>query len=579
MVASHNHAVLLRGLRLHEAGDSRPTLVRRSDIKFLDGLLADMSEGGSFAKLTAGTINQGMARNQLAARPVERADRMVLRRTKRELQPPVKLYQPVHRTFQFVVLEAVCDFLPELGEAGLPKLDRTQIESSGLVIRRINGETGLTEAWLSDGNALRGWFPIQEDGLNDDIDPDPQRRPRRLGTGIRELDEQLGLHRIPAEHLSEAVEPLYVAPPDVCAGAARTLLFGMIPTVSLEQSELPTAQLAPPRLEIGQLRDLFADYLTPAGGQRLIPLQLNPLGVDFYQLKQRELTQQDRFLSLLRWVVELDALENPAVIEHLNGITVQLGLDPTTPGLAIVAPFTRITQRGQNNQVIADYLEVRLGDLVADAATRLRDSEIDLTNQITVASGQTLAWSIPTTTLSDEVLGALADRMQSRITEFKLISGERRFDPRRGRYVARAFIRVKREPGCPPQLWWSEYSEVFQIAQHWDHNPDVPPAIIPLPDLPSRAALKAMKPNVAFEVPESLENFLAANGLNAFLEGNATKGNGGGIGILWICSFSIYIIMMIAFIILIIFAILLNIVFNWLIFIRICLPIPVPEEE
>lgn len=577
MVAGTDHPILLRGLDLHAEGDARPSLVQRSEIKFLDGLLADLREGGSFPRLAARSAGQGAA---LAPALSYRQGRqqLLLKARLAAVTAPVKLYQPVHRTFPFAVLEAACDLFPELGRAGQPKLDRTMIESAGLVVRRVDAQTGVAEGWLTDGVGLRGWVPLNEGDLGEDLDPDPRRRPRRLGTGIPELDAQLGLDRRPAATLSEQVEPLFVAPPDVCAAAGRTLLYGMIPTVSLEHTEAPAETLPPPRLDLATMRQLFADYLTPEGGIRAVPLRIDPLGVDFYQAQLLEKSAGDTFLSLLRWLNELDALEHPAAITALNGVTARLALDPETSGLTLAAPFERVTIRDTRGLVRDDFIQVRLGDLALTAATALRDSEVDLTTRATAPSGYTLGWQIPDAAISDAALGALSDRMQQRTIEFKLLAGERRFDPRRGRYVARAFIRVRREPGCPPRIWWSAYSEVFQIAQHWDHNPDVPPTIIPMPGLPTRDALKAMKPNVAFEVPESLQNFLDANGMQNFLDGDASKGKGG-LDILWICSFSIQIIMMIAFTILIIFAILLNIVFNWLIFIRICLPIPVPKGE
>jgi hypothetical protein len=44
--------------------------------------------------------------------------------------------------------------------------------------------------------------------------------------------------------LSESVSPLYIAPPEVCEAAGRTILYGVIPVTSPERSEsvepLPT---------------------------------------------------------------------------------------------------------------------------------------------------------------------------------------------------------------------------------------------------------------------------------------------------------------------------------------------------
>jgi len=57
------------------------------------------------------------------------------------------------------------------------------------------------------------------------------------------------------------------------------------------------------------------------------------------------------------------------------------------------------------------------------------------------------------------------------------------------------------------------------------------------------------------------------------LDGNGiTLGKPGGVGM--ICSFSIQIIFIIAFILMFIFLILLNIVFWWIAFFKICFPVP-----
>jgi hypothetical protein len=578
MITANQHPVLLRGLGLHAAQDARPTLVRRSEIQFVDELLADMTEGGSFARLASKTINQGKISSLLE---VDSNRRNRLKKLGARTTAPVelvKLYQPMHRTFQFVVVEAVCDMFPELGKSGQPRLEREQIESAGLVVRRVSEANGEPEAWLTDGFSLRGWIPLNSGELSENMDPDPALRPRRLGTGVPELDAQLGLDRRPAATLFEIVEPLYVAPPDVCEGSGRTLLFGMVPTVSLEHSEMPAEQLPPPPIHLNLMRSLFRDYLTPAGGTRNVPLRLNPLGIDFYQAGVLQ-DGGDQFLSLLRTFNQLGALENTAAINALNGVTLALSIDPKNTSLDPNGPFQRVIRTNPLGQIIEDTIYVRLGDLVKHAAVTLRDSEIDLTSQVTTSSSQYLNWAIKSQAVSDAVLSALIERIENQVKNFKIVAGQRRFDPRRGRYQARAFIRVRREPGCLPELIWSDYSEVFQIAMPWDHNPDVPPAVIPMPDLPNRDTLKNLHPNVAFEVPEGLQNFLNANNPKDMFSGDVKEGSKVKLGILWVCSLNIYIIMMIAFVILFAFAFLLNIVFNWLIFIRICLPIPVPTEE
>jgi len=75
-------------------------------------------------------------------------------------------------------------------------------------------------------------------------------------------------------------------------------------------------------------------------------------------------------------------------------------------------------------------------------------------------------------------------------------------------------------------------------------------------------------------LPPALYDFLEKNKLDNFLpDGSASKGDGS-LTIEWICSFSIPIITLCAFIVLNIFLSLFNIIFNWMFFIKICLPIP-----
>ena len=118
---------------------------------------------------------------------------------------------------------------------------------------------------------------------------------------------------------------------------------------------------------------------------------------------------------------------------------------------------------------------------------------------------------------------------------------------------------------CPPRLIWAPPSEPFRILPWWES--DGPVARIPLPDI---AQLGQVKPNVAFELPAPLANLL---------QGDMTKlkdgeGSTSGLALGWICSFSIPIITICAFIVLNIFLTLFDLIFRWLAFIKICIPVP-----
>ena len=115
----------------------------------------------------------------------------------------------------------------------------------------------------------------------------------------------------------------------------------------------------------------------------------------------------------------------------------------------------------------------------------------------------------------------------------------------------------------------SEPSESFTIAPWFDNN-GAPPVQVTLPDATDRNLLKKLKPNVAFVMPDSLFNLMQGKPED-LMKGS---GSASGIGIQWICSFSIPIITLCAFIVLNIFLQLFDLIFRWLLYIKICLPLP-----
>jgi len=89
------------------------------------------------------------------------------------------------------------------------------------------------------------------------------------------------------------------------------------------------------------------------------------------------------------------------------------------------------------------------------------------------------------------------------------------------------------------------------------------------------AFLRKLKPNVAFSMPEDLFNTLQKNPKDIVKGDDSPKGNFS-LGLMWLCSFNIPIITLCAFIVLNIFLSLFDIFFQWMLFIKICIPIPVP---
>jgi hypothetical protein len=124
---------------------------------------------------------------------------------------------------------------------------------------------------------------------------------------------------------------------------------------------------------------------------------------------------------------------------------------------------------------------------------------------------------------------------------------------------------------------WSCYSDPIRIAA-WYESSGRPSAPVPLPDPFDRNVLKSAKPTASFSVPPSLMNAIQGASLTGLSNGTAPA-PGGGISLNWICGFSIPLVTICAFFLLNIIISLLNIVFFWMPFIKICIPFPIPAPS
>jgi len=184
------------------------------------------------------------------------------------------------------------------------------------------------------------------------------------------------------------------------------------------------------------------------------------------------------------------------------------------------------------------------------------------------------AWPEPDAPLAGKIQEAVRQSLQARLQESE--PNRKRFDEEDALYRIHAFMRVRRPDGCPPELQWSQQaSTTFKIVPWWESGGGLIHTIS-LPDLDPES-IKKIKPNIAFSLPPKLAALLSQNKPKDFLAGTAQMPSVGGIGIGWICSFSIPVITLCAFIVLNIFLMLLNIVFQWLFYIKICLPYPKPK--
>ena len=128
-----------------------------------------------------------------------------------------------------------------------------------------------------------------------------------------------------AEPRTEAVSPLFVAPPDVCRAAHKTVLYGMLPVTSTEVSETPEALPSFPTDAVkAHLSDFLKSGTSPAvpqaGGRVTAATAVEPAGT------------MAAFILLLRQLaIELDAFGTSA--------TWSSGTSPALPMPAPTVPL------------------------------------------------------------------------------------------------------------------------------------------------------------------------------------------------------------------------------------------------
>ncbi len=505
-------------------GDGAPSIIERKDEDFIPALLEELA--GAEPAATVPTHRPSSVENVLS------------------------LFQPVHRVFNLALLEAHCTTF------GTPRLDPRKIDSSGLVVRRVRTQPNGTknyDAWCATKSRVTGWVELPNFDSDDHRrDPDPARRPQTRFTADPAFDRrQFGS----GDRTAEETTSLFVAPPETVATTTRTLLYGVIPVTSssragaMPKGDLPAnwADKWAAHLSLLLRANINSISLWPADttDQRAEKLgradvKSNPIlfddesvnpGASRFVLLVRQLAQE---FSLLR---PLNSTTGDKLLEKLNALTITLVDGTTRPA----------------------------GTYLNDAAKLyLAQPEPELTLP------RPKTWPAVTPTQADALFNVLQEIAGE--TELSVFAGENaggRYDDVTAHYAIRAFIRVNRPCDCPPEIVWSPYSEEFTIAPWYASGPGGPVPII-LPDL-TPDFFKNARPNVAFSVPAKLANFLNQDP-KKILKGEGT--NGSAFTLDWICGFNIPIITICAFILLNIILSLLNIIFFWLPFVKICIPFP-----
>jgi hypothetical protein len=136
------------------------------------------------------------------------------------------------------------------------------------------------------------------------------------------------------------------------------------------------------------------------------------------------------------------------------------------------------------------------------------------------------------------------------------------------RYMIRLIYEYS--PDCPPIV--SESSQLFTLAPFFDSDAPARQIKLELPSIKMQD-LRKFKRGVGMQMSPELRSLMGRVNED-MIEGGELSEGGAQWSLGMICTFSLQIIFLVAFIVMFIFLILLNIVFWWLPFLKICFPIP-----
>lgn len=536
-----------------------PSLLRFANDQFIPELQ------GVLASKTPDNLRNYIAQPETWESPAVGLDAAAATATGSAASPlTLKLFQPVHLRFYLVAASLVCRI------PGLPdhQISTNQGERTSFVLRRLRPKANLTGvdlsifnpltmdeyAWLTSGNA--GWSKVTVSGLAD------------------------GEEKLPMSAFQFGAN-----------GSRRRLFTGLIP-VSRRQTyvagkEIPAAtqsggQSAPTddprkidfqRLVLDPWVELV-DYGASAG------LSLPPAGLDAMKLG----IAQSSALILIDFADYL-AKNLPEISNVINGPAPVSSLSSSPKQLAFYNALTATVlnlQPPPSNSSITDAIKI------AKAA------EDTFENEVLVSGPNPLPAGYPGPLLSDttntgylfqrpddptqprqlQVLAeaALDEAGQAPPVTIPLPAKDPENPQGDDWYIVRC---VYEQPQCglQAQPLMSDPSRPFQLASFFD--PDAPARMVQvaLPVDTTPAALRKYNKGVAFMISDQLGKQMSrVKGLKQLMDGDLDNPNGFGLGM--ICSFSIPIITICAFIVLMIFLVLLNIIFWWLPFFRICFPLP-----
>lgn len=483
---------------------------------------------------------------------------------------------PIHHTYHMVSCAVTCDRL------GQPALDPRRITSAGFVIRRIAGEG--EQAWMLEDGKPTGWQLAN----GEDRDPDLSRR--RCLNGV--------LRRGPAAtaYSGEETHPLHVLDVKDESGKRHTVLHGFLPLGGFYH-------------ESGQALDETSENDVLGFSSSSLPYPFGFRGVrnvpEVWSLDNGRPVNQGRptmaFYELLQVLVNRyhlgeRGIEANAALEDWAS-NVHFYSDQNGRWRAGSPPFSDLTRslyRPDRKFSLLAYLQACF-DLAA--ANPIVPWLITTGDDIDAAGGPDSAGSLrrlpqkPSPGVSENseshslyISSADAQELRDLLGERLLESARKnareipipKYRQRRDDiYQIVPFVRAKDEAGKEHVTWASdaERSMTFRVAAPFD--PDVSrPSMIQMPGLADlkRGLAKGASMITPADTFNIIRGMKMKKGASEDVLPESTPSDG--LGIQWICSFSLPVITLVAMILLMIMISLLNMVFFWLPWVRICLPFP-----
>jgi len=481
--------------------------------------------------------------------------------------PPFKFFQPVHLRFYLVSASLVCRI------PGLPdhQVQTNRGERTSFVLRRLRAKTGLSGvdlsvfnplmvdeyAWLTSGNG--GWSKVTGGGLADGEEKLPMSA---LQFGTNGSRRRLFTGLIPASR-----RQAYVAGREI---QAATQGGGQNPPADDPRKIDFQRRVLDPWVEL-------VDFATKTGTPVMPPSPADPIAVGIAQGSALILIDFANYLSQNLpniWSVITGSsaatslgTSQLAFYDALTATIANLQLPPSTSSLINAMQAAKNAESAFENEVLVSGSSPSLpggyhGPLLSDITTDSRTSAL-------IQRG-----SDPTQPRQLQVLAeaALDEVGQAPPATVRVPAKDPENPQGDDWYTVRC---IYEQPQCgslaPPLL--SDPSRPFQLASFFDPDAPARPLQVALPIDTTPAALRKYDKGVAFMISDQLGKQISrVKGLKQLMEGDLAAPNGLGLGM--ICSFSIPIITICAFIVLMIFLILLNIIFWWLPFFRICFPLP-----